>query len=775
MANTEANITQIGIDLSLNTKDLINENFENLKSKDVQNYSELQQIQQTADTNLQNQINEGNTALTNHKNSTDHPAKKITFDRAGTSMASTNVEDAIKENHNRVGNILNSPIDGTVAAQMVTDMKNSAVKGKVFNTPTDRLEELEADVEDTKEPKYSTPQEQTASIFSIPADSAIGPFNVLNLQGRTLYNYVNNGTDYANWSTDAGSTKGATGIHLVAAAGNEFAKVATNLKESTVYTLIYNVKASNATGVLSLNANYTGTNITLTKNIGINKVVFTTQQTISTNELRYFLSGGIDGEYVDFELYAILEGDYTADAGVNKPFKFGANSTIGDLRVKCRNDKGNLWDGTYVAGSLDAAGNFVSSASGYRSTNLIPCKPNQAYTISGGDRSSVRFLDSSGNVVQNTVSTTVPRTVTSPSTAYKMQWYYSTNGTHTELMINEGTTALPYAIQEASIVYISLQDYLRSLPTVKDVISVVDGTYTKKTKDVGSTVKVATDWIVVDDGSTNTIRFRKGGLLPDIIPYTTTQAANAILVIGGITFTPIQVTSIIAQDTECFSVSATNELHIKINKSRLATSDNTGFEAWLQAQSSASLIYQLAAPVTTEIPGLNNLQAGPGYTIIVDPAIQDHEFYNGGIAIRNTALPIQEIESVVKVEIIDEKTEVLTPIVSSNIVIAGDKLSFTITGATTGEKYRYVYKYPPELTTLPTISYSYPLNIAAGYEQVLAVQKQLQKELGSVWITLLPLADKELKMYMISSIATPATVTTEELANKVNEILTVWR
>lgn len=53
--------------------------------------------------------------------------------------------------------------------------------------------------------------------------------------------------------------------------------------------------------------------------------------------------------------------------------------------------------------------------------------------------------------------------------------------------------------------------------------------------------------------------------------------------------------------------------------------------------------------------------------------------------------------------------------------------------------------------------------------------KKLEKELGSIWITLLPLADKELTMYTLTLIPDPATVTTVDLDNKVNEILNVWR
>jgi hypothetical protein len=141
---------------------------------------------------------------------------------------------------------------------------------------------------------------------------------------------------------------------------------------------------------------------------------------------------------------------------------------------------------------------------------------------------------------------------------------------------------------------------------------------------------------------------------------------------------------------------------------------------------------------------------------------------NGQVTIPHTEYPINFIESV-KEKIVD-----------------GDSISYidasysqvddtTIGGLTYGKKYQVIYHYPAELTTGPEMTITYSVNIAASLQGVIEVQRRLQEELGSVWITLLPLADKELQMYMITEIATPATVTTEELGNKINEILSVWK
>jgi hypothetical protein len=141
---------------------------------------------------------------------------------------------------------------------------------------------------------------------------------------------------------------------------------------------------------------------------------------------------------------------------------------------------------------------------------------------------------------------------------------------------------------------------------------------------------------------------------------------------------------------------------------------------------------------------------------------------NGQVTIPHTEYPINFIESV-KEKIVD-----------------GDSISYidasysqvddtTIGGLTYGKKYRIVYHYPAELTTGPIIEATYEINTAATIAGLLDVQRRLEKELGSVWVTLLPLADKELQMYAISTIPDTSTATTQELGDKINELINVWK
>jgi hypothetical protein len=189
-------------------------------------------------------------------------------------------------------------------------------------------------------------------IFSLPADAINGQLSV-SLKGNSIFNYANNGVDYANWSilgTAGGASKGSNGIHLVQYGSSELATLPTNLKPNTEYTLIYNVKAVTLSQTIILSSTETviSTNLTIPKTLGLNKYKFTTQAAITTNCLKFAcLNTNIDGEYIDFEVYSILEGDQTANAGVNKPLGYGVKSTL-STRLQTKDSLGNVISEAYL-------------------------------------------------------------------------------------------------------------------------------------------------------------------------------------------------------------------------------------------------------------------------------------------------------------------------------------------------------------------------------------------------------------------------------------------
>ena len=85
--------------------------------------------------------------------------------------------------------------------------------------------------------------------------------------------------------------------------------------------------------------------------------------------------------------------------------------------------------------------------------------------------------------------------------------------------------------------------------------------------------------------------------------------------------------------------------------------------------------------------------------------------YDTKITISNPNIPISEIESVYKITYDSFGHRQLTLIDPSNVEYIAGATEFTITGATDGDRYKYTYYYPQELSTIPTIEYSVPINM----------------------------------------------------------------
>jgi hypothetical protein len=103
--------------------------------------------------------------------------------------------------------------------------------------------------------------------------------------------------------------------------------------------------------------------------------------------------------------------------------------------------KKNLFNGTFDMGYLILNTNDLYAPSqGQRATKWIACKPNTFYVVNGGDRQTWQFRDGSGNRIIG-VDAQVAKT---PSNAAFMRVYYSSNGSHANVQIEEGAIATPY-------------------------------------------------------------------------------------------------------------------------------------------------------------------------------------------------------------------------------------------------------------------------------------------------------------------------------------------
>lgn len=112
---------------------------------------------------------------------------------------------------------------------------------------------------------------------------------------------------------------------------------------------------------------------------------------------------------------------------------------------------------------------------------------------------------------------------------------------------------------------------------------------------------------------------------------------------------------------------------------------------------------ELATPITTYVEP-QPLQIFPNGNRWVEFANKEVAIYNTGIHVANTNLPIKEMIKVDKIGLQNGRWY-RESVDLAGVTVAGDGLSFTIDGATSGpfEQYEFVYYYDSALSTLPEL------------------------------------------------------------------------
>jgi hypothetical protein len=677
-------------------------------------------------------------------------------------------------------------------ASEVIDARSSLVKGIDYPSLDARLEAMEGDI---AAPQYTTPQEVTAPVVSLPATAKKGELRVT-VKGNIINQLANNGADYSNWVLDgvSGSTKGVNGIHLVQSGNSETADLPTNLKPSTLYTLVYTVRNTNTDGGLVLSAygalasSQGGVDITLSKALGLHKVTFTTVAAITVNVIRFRISSsGVDGTYIDFSDVMLYEGDQTQNPLTDRYMGYGVKD-VGPTRLTSTNK--NIW------GSKKAADDVVSKVKSPENAYLAAIDGRNCLVLRGhsaitskvfydrfesntqytaryiGKRSDpsnnggyLRFAYSDGTFTTFSVSAdwtgwTIPSTP--GKTVVAITANYGTNGLlgyydYDTLQIEKGasyTGYVPYASTSAYLPAIG-----GSLPNgVRDNTNLQTGIHTQQTKPY---VLQASDITTILTNAVNVDRIIINKRT-DELGYGTVISPPTHRYFPG--FNPGQYADSVGAIGIMYDA-ATN-YGIIVAKGAYAN-----LAAAQAAFAGTKIYYEAAAPLPSQIEGCNSLIVEPSGSIIVEPGIikEDRIYSATGITVKDAIRPIQNIERLWRLQGLQE-----IEVDISKAVYTIGATTFTITGAATGEEYRYVYE-TTDKGLLPTMEYSYPLNLLASHEQVVDLSARLKAELGDVWLTLLPLADKELAMYMITAITVPASATAADCANKINEIINVWK
>ena len=129
-------------------------------------------------------------------------------------------------------------------------------------------------------------------------------------------NLINSGVDYANWDVGgAGTTKGASGIHLVQDGSADRAEIViSGVKPNTLYTLVLNCAAHNLDALFAFAAVYatsaTSASVTMSPSVGRMTCVFTTVANVSVAKNLYLVasSANSNGRYIDFNDVQVYEG-----------------------------------------------------------------------------------------------------------------------------------------------------------------------------------------------------------------------------------------------------------------------------------------------------------------------------------------------------------------------------------------------------------------------------------------------------------------------------------
>ncbi|WHH58476.1 hypothetical protein [Petroclostridium sp. X23] len=418
----------------------------------------------------------------------------------------------------------------------------------------------------------------------------------------------------------------------------------------------------------------------------------------------------------------------------------GAQSTIGDLRIKSIGKnlfaEKSLINSTlnnekyYVLDTNDSQNRLYNINLKVNTDFTLSC---YAKTTSGSERLRLRLFYADGttsDIFSTNFLTTTEGLVNMPIVVNKKISHVSLmRGTAgntlyikaNSIMLNNGVTQEPYEPYKESIIYISLQDYLRSLPTVKDVIDVVDGLLTKKVKPY---TLQGSDYITTTTSQTY-VDYAVYKLPSDCANLGLTGTITGQVYIPNKTESIYQSEIPTAEVGKFFTGNASgeNRIYFIIEKGTVATA-RTEIEGILTCN------YQLAQNITHkagdgsgfEIEVEGDFKAYKDGTVIQEAYYKRKQFYAGGITFDKPLSAIDKVKKVEGAEVIE--------IPLSDVQLSSDGLSCTITGAADGEVYIPYGSYRLEESTNGTVVSKYVINQEAADQEGLRLAQMTASTLS---------------------------------------------
>lgn len=634
-----------------------------------------------------------------------------------------------RELNTRVENLVGQT--GTSNTEIV-DARNSPERNTIYPTLKARLDAVDGDMVKSK---FSAPTTATAPIISLPSTAVKGKMGGT-LKGNTLYQAVVNG-DFAN------GTSGWLGVNATLSATSKILSVAGNGGSASPYVQgdANQLKTKNGDKVFC-KARVRVTNANCTS-IQFNHVA------TGDTDILVTINTPVQNQWYD--IYAIASkgvDDPTSWLSVihNYPDAVTANGKImeidGNVGVlaiplsgtsytdwsasQINNLINGYWEGLGNTKStkvksigknlLDKSkfiknkivdfnnGGLITTIDAYQASDFVKLESNATYFLSNNESPNTAFYDINKNFTRGVSGKNIKFTTT-PDEKYIRVTCKNINVDTVQL--TKGSTALLYEPYTETELFCPVE--LGSIPNgVADEFT-FDGKHIQRTKeyalqsgDVVDVVKTGVNIDVVmlnkqlDDIKYNTLSsFVTGNTI--IFPnFKNGQYTDEISAIGNI-----------------YVVNATRYgLIVAKNTYGSATDART-------ALAGTKIRYQLATPIETQYPA-SNLIAEPSGTIYVDSAVKAVKPYKTNITLD---VKIKNLISVTKVD-----GENRVPILLSLVNVASDGMSLTILNASSGDMYELEYEIFG--ATLPTVEYSYPLNLNAqvqgNTEQLKNTDKILQ-------------------------------------------------
>ncbi|WP_161950280.1 BppU family phage baseplate upper protein [Clostridium thermosuccinogenes] len=560
-----------------------------------------------------------------------------------------------------------------------------------YNNRIVNLEEKDVELEKKiSEAQYSAPQETIASVISLPSSVAEGQFSDMQVIGNTRTNPIINTIEA--FQVTFGSSTATVENGFMKFTGETIRQQQFAVVPNTQYTLGF-VARKEGSG----NCTYSIRDIE-------NNAIVTDRNIDSASNQQYkitFNSG--NNNAIKIRLYAgISTSLFIKEITINEGSELlhYINGTKSTESVRVRSIGKNLFnkDREIVKGwYLGADGKGYPEANSVWSRQYIPVKPSTNYKTNVTNINIVEY-DLNKNFIKATILHGAVFT-TSPNSYYvRLSRYGLGTDALDNVQFEEGSVATAYeSYKDGGEAYID--EVGGRLPNgVFDEFNVTTGEKTQRVSD---------DFIINENTqfglfttSEQTVRIE----ISSLNPKATNGWYSPNILINNRNMPAVSGYTAYNTDSEGMGIDASGSyLYIRILKSRLSTVDIAGVKAWL-ASNSITVNYQLATPITHKGTS-QSLIAYPKGHLIIECVKRVTKSYDNGIIVDT---PIETIESVTKVE--DGER---IPIDLSKVTVAGNKLSFTITGATKNEVYEVIYHYNG---VLPTVRFSYPQNVAAAID-----------------------------------------------------------